>query len=132
MRTIDQLTAEQRDAIVDHIASLCHEAIRTYNEAEGVYIPAWQVLKVHQKRESKEGVIWYLDNWEATAADSHNAWVDRKTAKGWIKADKKDTGEKTHPALEDFSLISETDQRKEHVFRCMVNAIIKDFLRKIH
>lgn len=105
------------------IARLCHELNRMYCEVLGDYSqPIWSFAPDWQVESTIQGVMFYLLHPSATAADGHEQWVQHKRAEGWTYGPAKDVERKHHPCLVPFCQLPEAEQRKDRLFKGVVNA----------
>ena len=109
---------------IEEIARVCHEANRAYcsmlrdnSQVDWYHAPAWQ-------RESAiEGVKFHIGNPGAPAEASHENWMRQKEAEGWGHGPVKDAVLKTHPCMVPFAQLPIEQQRKDHLFKAVVNAL---------
>lgn len=113
--TIDHETIEQ-------IARMAHEVNRAYCQALGDDSqPAWEDAPEWQKQSAIAGVELHLKGDHGPEA-SHEAWMAKKVADGWVYGEKKDPDAKTHPCLVPFDQLPREQQAKDYLFRGVVHA----------
>lgn len=109
---------------IEEIARVCHEANRAYcssikdnSQTDWYHAPAWQ-------RESAiNGVKFHIGNPGASASASHENWMAEKEAEGWGHGPVKDEALKTHPCMVPFKQLPLEQQRKDYLFKAVVNAM---------
>lgn len=109
--------------IVD-IAKICHEANRAYCEALGdtSQLP-WEDAPGWQRQSAVNGVKFNLENPNAPASHSHDNWLAEKLEQGWIFGPEKNPELKQHPCCVPYESLPETQKRKDHLFKAIVNAL---------
>lgn len=103
------------------IAQLAHEVNRAYCEALGdtSQVP-WHEAPQWQKDSAVDGVLFILDNENATPEESHQNWLKGKLADGWTFGPVKDEAKKEHPCCVTYTALPESQRAKDHIFRAVV------------
>lgn len=103
----------------EQIARICHEANRAYCLALGDESqPHWEDAPEWQRRSAINGVVPLC-----TPDQSHENWCKEKTANGWVYGEVKNAKKKTHPCLVPYNQLPPEQQRKDHLFRAIVDVL---------
>ena len=106
------------------IAMVCHEANRAYCLSIGDASQlSWDEAPEWQRNSAIMGVRFHLDNQDADASASHQAWYTHKLAEGWTYGTVKDPAKKEHPCMVPFTSLPIEQQRKDVLFRSIVHAL---------
>lgn len=109
---------------VAEIARVCHEANRAYCLTLGDKTQcAWDVAPDWQVESAIKGVRFHLANPGAKPCDSHNSWLDQKTADGWKYGPVKDPAKKEHPCFVPYEQLPVEQQVKDALFIAVVHAL---------
>lgn len=110
---------------IEDIAFVCHEANRAYcftlgdkSQKTWAEAPEWQCESV------RNGVRFHVANPDADASASHESWLEEKRENGWVYGEVKDEVKKTHPCFVPFEGLPIEQQRKDHLFRAIVHAML--------
>ncbi len=108
--------------IVERVAQVCHEANRTWCEAndDGSQV-GWDEAPDWQRKSAVEGVVHVLEGNGPEAA--HESWCASKVADGWTLGDVKDADAKTHPCLVPYDELPDDQRAKDHLFVAIVRAL---------
>ena len=108
-----------------HIAKVCHEANRVLTElVKDVPVqPSWEEAPAEMRESSVKGVLFALENPNATPEDQHKAWCADKAAAGWKYGAEKNSVDKTHPAMIEYTLLPAGTRAKDALFRTIVKAM---------
>lgn len=119
--------AEGRSRLADaqRIAPFCHEANRILTGiVKDVPVqPTWEESPEEMKKSSIAGVLFALENPDATPKAQHEEWSRGKVADGWTYGEVKDPVKKTHPALVEFEKLPEGTRAKDAMFQLIVKAM---------
>lgn len=108
---------------VADIAMVCHEANRAWCIANGdLSQKLWHEAEPWQRDSALNGVAFALANPNAPDSAQHEAWMADKIRDGWKYGDVKDADAKTHPCIVPFDQLPEFQQKKDVLFRAIVNA----------
>ena len=108
----------------EQIARVCHEVNRAYCECYGDFSqPTWEEAPEWQKDSALAGVDLHLNNTDADASASHEAWVAHKLADGWKYGLIKDSVAKTHPCLMPFYGLPIYQRAKDFIFKAVVHSL---------
>jgi hypothetical protein len=100
-----------------HIAERCHETNRAYCEAIGDFTQMpWAEASEELKRNALNGVLFFLENPEATPEAMHINWMKERLADGWRLGAVKDVTKKLHPCLVDYALLPKLQRVKDALF----------------
>lgn len=108
---------------IEHVARICHEANAALCQAFGDNSQLhWPEAPEWQRQSAIAGVQFHLENPDASASASHDAWSKHKFADGWQFGPVKDPELKEHPCLVPFDQLPPQQQAKDFVFRAIVHA----------
>jgi hypothetical protein len=108
----------------EQIARVCHEANRSYCVTQGDNSQlAWEDAAEWQRKSAITGVQYVLDNPNANSADQHQCWLDEKIKDGWVYGLVKDAERKLHPCIVPYNELPEFQQKKDALFRAIVDAL---------
>lgn len=106
------------------IATICYEANKAFCEANGDFSQkSWEKAEQWQRDSAIKGVLFTINNPEAGDDAQHNAWMKEKVDAGWVYGPVKDAEKKTHPCIVPFNELPEFQQKKDALFRAIVNAL---------
>lgn len=105
------------------IAKKVHHVNRMYCIALGDYsqVP-WDEAPAEIQKSVINGVIYHLDNPDATPESSHENWMNEKIANGWVYGTEKDMDLKTHPCIMPYHELPEAQRAKDSIFKAIVDA----------
>lgn len=103
-------------------ARAAHEANRAYCTAlgDGSQV-SWEDAPDWQRRSALLGVEGVLRG--NGPRESHESWMAQKVADGWTFGPVKDVVNKQHPCMVPYDELPPAQQRKDHVFVCVVQAM---------
>jgi len=102
---------------IEQIARACHEANRIYCVSIGDHSQtSWDDAPEWQQVSARKGVVFHLDNPEATPEDSHNSWLKEKLTSGWVYGEVKDPVNKVHPCITGYLNLPKAQQEKDSIF----------------
>lgn len=104
------------------IAQICHEANRAYCATIGDsgQLP-WAEAPAWQRESAIKGVEFAQQG--STARSQHESWCADKRTAGWVYGPVKDVDAKTHPCLVDYDQLPVEQQKKDALFRAIVEAL---------
>lgn len=106
------------------IAAMCHAVNKAWCEANGDDSQnEWENAAGWQRESAIKGVEYAINNPESGDDAQHNAWMADKIADGWVYGLEKDPSKKTHPCIVPFEQLPEFQQKKDKLFRAIVNAL---------
>jgi hypothetical protein len=109
---------------VMQIAVVCHQANKAWCEANEDYSQKdWEQAEDWQRDSAIKGVEFAIANPDAGDSAQHDAWSADKVADGWVYGEVKDPVKKTHPCLVPFEQLPEFQQKKDKLFRAIVNSL---------
>jgi len=110
-------------AIVN-IARICHEANRAYCVSLGDHSqPSWGDAPAWQQAYAMEGVRFNRANPDAPASASHESWLAQAAEDGWTYGPEKNIELKQHPCLAPYAKLPPEQQRKDALFKAIVNTM---------
>ncbi len=108
----------------EDIAKVCHEANRAYCAGIGdISQLPWDKAEEWQRTSAVNGVSFVIANPDAPASANHDSWLDEKVADGWVHGSVKDAEAKTHPCIVPFEQLPIEQQRKDALFKAVVQSI---------
>lgn len=109
---------------INDVARICHEANRAYCRALGDNSQAhWETAPDWQRQSAANGVDFHLRNPDATASASHESWLKEKVENGWVYGEEKNPEKKTHPCILPFDELPIEQQKKDFLFKAIVDAL---------
>ena len=109
---------------VTFIAQACHEANKVWCESVGDYSQKhWHEAEEWQRESAIKGVEFAINNPDAPDSAQHEAWMQDKIEQGWVYGEVKDSEKKTHPCIVPFEQLPEFQQKKDKLFRSIVNTL---------
>jgi len=109
--------------IID-VARVAHEANRALCLGLGdTSQKPWDDAPTWQRDSAISGVVFHLNNPDATASSSHDNWLEEKARMGWIYGRIKDEALKQHPCIVPFDHLPAEQQAKDVLFRGVVHAL---------
>jgi hypothetical protein len=116
------MTNEEMIATFDFIAQVAHSVNKAYCESLGdMSIPAWEEAPAHMKQSSYSGVLFRLENSNATPEDMHKNWMKDKVKDGWIYGPVKDPETKRHPCMVPYKDLPQEQRSKDYLFGATVD-----------
>lgn len=105
------------------IARVCHEANKGLCAATGDHSQkSWEEAEAWQRESAIKGVLFALEGNSSPSAQ-HDSWMAEKVNDGWVYGDVKDPVAKTHPCIVPYDQLPEFQQKKDHLFIAIVNAL---------
>lgn len=122
MQLQDIAESDIDDALLEAVASVCHETNRAFCRTIGddTQVP-WAQAPKWQKTSAKNGVRLHLTGDHSPAA-SHESWMKEKLADGWKYGEVKDADKKEHPCLVPFKKLPLVQAMKDILFRNVVHS----------
>lgn len=106
------------------IAMVCHEANKSFCETNNDFSQkSWLEAETWQRDSAIKGVIFAKENPNAPASAQHDAWKADKVNDGWKYGLVKNPEIKEHPCIVPFEQLPEFQQKKDHLFKAIVNAL---------
>ena len=106
------------------IARVCHEVNRAYCQALGDDTQKpWGEAPDWQRFSAMQGVQFHIDNPDASAAASHESWLQEKRSAGWAYGPVKIESKREHPCFVPFDDLPREQQAKDYIFRAIVRAL---------
>lgn len=111
---------------VYEIAQVAYEANKAYCEALGdnSQLP-WGESEPWKRKVVEQGVIFHINNPDATVDDSHNTWVENMKKDGWKYGPVKNNETKEHPSLISYEELSKEQKAKDYIFRQIVHSLAR-------
>lgn len=108
----------------EQIAIVCHEANAAYCCTTGDDSQkSWENADQWQRDSAITGVEFILNNPDAPDSATHDSWMREKLENGWKLGPVKDANEKEHPCLVPYSSLPVEQQKKDALFKAIVNAL---------
>lgn len=108
---------------VEGIAKLCHQVNKAYCESLGDRtLTNWDDAPQWQKDTILDGVNYHLYTEGTNPEDSHNNWLKKKEADGWVYGDVKDPEAKEHPCMVPFDELPKEQQLKDILFKAICDS----------
>lgn len=112
------------DLDIYSIARVAHEINRAYCSAIGDDSqPAWKDAPKWQVDSAVNGVIFHINNPNATPENSHESWMREKTADGWKWGPVKDPEKKEHPCFTEYNNLPLEQRVKDYLFRATIHTL---------
>lgn len=109
---------------VDEIAKIVHGVNKAICECADDFSQVdWDKAEEWQQKSAINGVLFRVNNPNATAEDQHQAWCSDKRRDGWIYGEVKDSALKTHPCLVQYDQLPFEQRVKDSVFAAIVNEL---------
>ncbi len=106
------------------IAAIVHEANRQYCESIGDSSQKpWSEAPDWQKSSALDGVVGIINGTITTPEQSHESWMAKKTADGWVFGDAKDEVAKTHPCMVPYDQLPAEQKMKDTIFHGIVKSL---------
>jgi hypothetical protein len=122
MHTTSKLT--QYEVKVETIALVCHQANKAWCKTHGDYSQMdWEKAEQWQRDTMVNGVKFLLENPDASANEMHENWMKEKLSNGWVYGEVKNAKYKIHPCLVPFENLPEFQQKKDKLFKAIVEAL---------
>lgn len=109
---------------ISAIARICHEANRAYCQTIGDFSQNhWLDAEQWQRDSAITGVNFILNNPDAPDSATHDSWLKEKVDAGWVYGDVKNAEKKTHPCIVPYEQLPVEQQKKDALFKAIVNAL---------
>lgn len=106
------------------IAEIAHNINRAYCLAMGdASQPKWEDAPEWQISSAINGVKFHLANPDATPENSHEKWLEQKTAEGWKFGPVKNPETKEHPCFRPYSELPAEQRAKDYLFKAVVESM---------
>lgn len=108
--------------VLEAIARLCYEANRAYAISIGdPVVPApWDEAPEGLRASHVLGVKKNIGGAVKTPAESHQSWLEFKTAEGWTYGPVRDDEKKVHPCMVPYDQLPVEQKRKDAQFQELV------------
>lgn len=109
---------------IEFAAKMAYELNAAYCRALGdfSFLP-WEDAPDWQKGTVIDGVMFHLENPEASPSESHENWLKKKEADGWVYGEIKDPEMKQHPCIMPFVALSTEQQAKDFLIITVVRCL---------
>lgn len=109
------------NAVIAQTARTAHEVNKAYCESVGDFSQKeWKDAPGWQRASAIKGVMFHLENPEATPAQSHESWLKTKLAAGWSYGEVKNEEKKTHPCICPYEQLPVYQQTKDKLFTAVM------------
>ncbi len=109
---------------IEYIAKVAHEINAAYClSCDDDSQTSWEDAPDWQKLSAINGVKFHLENPDASASASHDAWLKEKIKSGWVYGVEKDQEKRTHPCIVPFEDLPQQQKAKDFLFRQVVHSL---------
>ncbi|MFC7290369.1 RyR domain-containing protein [Hirschia litorea] len=109
------------------IARVMHEAIRAFQAAHGeLPAPHWNQAPKWMKKASVEGVLFKINNPNASVSAQHDQWMETKLKDGWVFGHEKDGKKKTHPLLVPYEKLPFPERQKDALVAAIITSLTQE------
>lgn len=106
------------------IAKIAHEINAAYCRSIGDNSqPSWEDAPEWQKKSAIKGVIFHLENKDASSSASHDSWLNQKREEGWKYGEIKDENKKEHPCFVPYEELPMEQRSKDYLFKQVVESL---------
>lgn len=106
---------------IEEIAQVAHNVNKAYCETIGDLTQKyWGDAEDWQKQSAISGVQTLIDNPNLSPEETHQHWLEYKTAEGWVFGEIKDAEKKTHPCIKPYSELPYEQRLKDVLFKAIV------------
>jgi hypothetical protein len=110
--------------MIEQVACVAHEANRAFCAMQGDKSQvAWADAPEWQRESTRNKVAFHRALPNSQPSDSHEAWMAKKVATGWVYGPVKDITAKTHPCIVPYTALPEVEQVKYALFIGVVRAL---------
>jgi hypothetical protein len=110
---------------ITQIAETVHEIQRVFCASIGETLPTWENA-IDMQATTINGVLDLIyEGPKAGAGFSHEKWMEKKIAEGWVYGEVRDWENKTHPSLIPFEELPLNEKTKDHLFVQTVRSLEK-------
>lgn len=111
-------------AEIGEIAEVCHEVNRAYCAAIGdASQVSWIDAPEWQKESAIKGVLFKIQNPNASPERMHASWYTEKAEQGWTYGKVKDPEKKEHPCFVPYAELPQEQRVKDYLFSAVVEAM---------
>jgi len=108
------------------IAQVAHEINKAFCASIGDNSqPDWDDAPDWQKSSAVNGVIFHLENPDASPSASHDSWLKQKEDEGWKYGEVKDPEKKEHPCFVPYDQLPTEQKSKDYLFKQIVHSLKK-------
>lgn len=106
------------------VAKVCYDANRSYCASIGDHSQlVWEDAPEWQRSSAFKGVLFHFENPNASPSASHDSWLKEKIDNGWVHGLVKDPEKKEHPCIVPFDQLPLEQQKKDILFKAVVDAL---------
>lgn len=111
---------------IENIAQVAHELNKAYCESIGDNSqPSWEDAPEWQKSSAINGVVFHLENPNASPSASHDSWLKQKNEEGWKYGAIKNPETKEHPCFVPYEQLPNEQKAKDYIFRQTIHSLRK-------
>lgn len=109
---------------IEQVAQVAHEINKAYCESIGDNSqPSWEDAPEWQKSSAKVGVVFHLNNPDASPSASHESWLKQKTEEGWKYGEVKNPETKEHPCFVPYEQLPTEQKSKDYLFKQTIHSL---------
>jgi hypothetical protein len=109
---------------VEQIAQVAHEINQAYCNSIGDNSqPNWSDAPDWQKSSAVNGVVFHLQNPEASPSASHESWLKQKTEEGWVYGPVKNSVLLQHPCCVPYDELPAEQKSKDYLFKQVIKSL---------
>jgi hypothetical protein len=109
---------------VEQIAQVAHEVNKAYCSSIGDNSqPNWSDAPEWQQLSAVNGVVFHLQNPEASPSASHESWLKQKTEEGWVYGAEKNSVKKQHPCCVPYYELPAEQKSKDFLFNQVIKSL---------
>jgi hypothetical protein len=117
------MNVENIEKIVE-VAKVCHQANKAWCELNNDNSQVdWELAPDSIRESAVRGVIFALENPNATPKQQHESWMKDKVEDGWVLGEVKDAVKKTHPCIVPYHQLPAFQRKKDELFQNIVKAL---------
>ena len=115
-------------SIIQMIAEVAHEVNRSYcNFIDDNVLAEWSNVSDHIKESIYAGILYRIENPNATPEDNHKSWMKTKLSQGWAYSKTRNDELKLHPNLVPYNKLPTSQRLKDTLFSSVVDTLIKQY-----
>lgn len=85
----------------------------------------WYEAPKWQRDTNIKGVLFHLENPDASPSASHDSWLKEKQEQGWKYGEVKDAEKKEHPCFVPYDQLPASQKAKDYLFKQTVESLKK-------
>jgi hypothetical protein len=109
---------------IEQIAQVAHEINAAFYSSIGDNSqPTWKDAPQWQKSSAVNGVIFHLENPDASPSASHESWLKQKEEEGWKYGEVKNPETKEHPCFVPYAKLPMEQRSKDYLFKQVIHSL---------